>query len=63
MEARAYWLETMLKIADPVLKNLAAGTLKQNMPTSFHPDRAEYMHLEALGGRSAALRRGWNWMA
>lgn len=39
----------MLKIADPVLKNLAAGTLKQNMPTSFHPDRAEYMHLEALG--------------
>lgn len=49
MEARAYWLQTMLKIADPVLKNLAAGTLKQNMPTLFHPDRAEYMHLEALG--------------
>ena len=39
----------MLKIADPVLKNLAAGTLKQNMPMVFHPDRAEYMHLEALG--------------
>ena len=49
MEARAYWLQTMLKIADPVLKNLAAGTLKQNMPTVFHPDRAEYMHLEAFG--------------
>ena len=49
MEARAYWLQTMLKIADPVLKNLAAGTLKQNMPMVFHPDRAEYMHLEALG--------------
>ena len=49
MEARACWLQTMLKIADPVLKNLAAGTLKQNMPTVFHPDRAEYMHLEALG--------------
>lgn len=49
MEARAYWLQTMLKIADPVLKNLAAGTLKQNMPMMFHPDRAEYMHLEALG--------------
>ena len=43
MEARAYWLQTMLKIADPVLKNLAAGTLKQNMPMVFHPDRAEYM--------------------
>ena len=39
----------MLKIADPVLKNLAAGTLKQNMPMVFHPDRTEYMHLEALG--------------
>ena len=49
MEARACWLQTMLKIADPVLKNLAAGTLKQNMPMVFHPDRAEYMHLEALG--------------
>lgn len=49
METRAYWLKTMLQIADPVLRNLAAGTLRQNMPTVFHPDRAEYMHLEALG--------------
>ncbi len=49
MTVRQEWLETMLRIADPVLKNLAAGTLRQNMPTVFHPDRAEYMHLEALG--------------
>ncbi len=49
MNERQEWLKTMLRIADPVLRNLAAGTLKRNMPTVFHPDRAEYMHLEALG--------------
>ncbi len=60
MEARAYWLQTMLKIADPVLKNLAAGTLKQNMPMVFHPDLAGICTSKRWGGRSAALRRGWN---
>ncbi|MBQ8554587.1 MAG: DUF2264 domain-containing protein [Clostridia bacterium] len=49
METRQYWIDTMLRIADPVLRHLAAGTLKGSMPTAFHPDRAEYMHLEALG--------------
>lgn len=63
MEARAYWLQTMLKIADPVLKNLAAGALKQNMPMVFHPDRAEYMHLEALGRTVCGIAPCWNWMA
>lgn len=48
-ETRKYWLDTMLKIADPVLKNLAAGTLKQNIPLQFHPYREEYILLEALG--------------
>lgn len=46
---RNYWIRTMLKIADPVLENLARRTLKKNMPTVFHPDREMYMHLEALG--------------
>ena len=49
MTVRQEWLKMMLRIADPVLKNLAAGTLRQNMPAVFHPERAEYMHLEALG--------------
>ncbi len=55
METRDYWLKTMLQIADPVLRNLAAGTLRQNMPTEFHPDRAEYMHLEALGRTACGI--------
>lgn len=46
---RKYWIETMLKIADPVLLNLSEETLKKNIPTVFHPDRELYMHLEALG--------------
>ena len=49
MTTRKKWLEAMLKIADPVLRHLAAGTLKANMPCRFHPDRVEFMHLEALG--------------
>ena len=48
-DTRKFWLDTMLKIAGPVLKNLAAGTLRTALPTAFHPDRAEYICLEALG--------------
>ena len=29
---RTYWVNLLVKIADPVLTNLAAGTLKKNMP-------------------------------
>ncbi len=50
---RAYWLRTLQKLADPVLRNLAAGTLKRNMPvecvTGVVADRRKYTHLEALG--------------
>ena len=49
MTTRMKWLSAMLKIADPVLQNLADGTLRVNMPCRFHPDRVEFMHLEALG--------------
>lgn len=49
MNSRKAWLDAMLIIANPVLTHLAAGTLKQAMPCQFHPDRAEFMHLEALG--------------
>ncbi len=49
MTTRQSWLALMLKIADPVLSNLAQGTLKASMPTAFHPDRKDFMHLEALG--------------
>jgi len=49
---RAYWIRTMSRIAEPVLVNLAAGTLKRNMPVETVgnvEDRRKYTHLEAVG--------------
>src|ERR1043166_3925284 len=50
---REYWLRTLEKLAGPVLRNLAAGTLKRNMPvecvTGNVNDRRKYSHLEAIG--------------
>lgn len=49
---RSVWVETMTRIAAPVLENLAAGTLKQNMPfesLSQNPLRREVSYLEAVG--------------
>lgn len=48
---RELWVEHMIKIADPVLRNTAAGTLKLNMPYEAHPDRdtREFSYLEAFG--------------
>src|SRR4051794_7047471 len=51
-EDRQYWITTATRIARPVLTNLAAGTLKKNMPVEAAPkskDRATVTHLEALG--------------
>ncbi len=56
---REYWVHTAGKLADPVLRNLAAGTLKQNMPvesvTGNPADRRRYSHLEALGRLLAGI--------
>jgi len=50
---RQYWVSTLVKIADPVLTNLAAGTLKKNMPVECKPgqeeSRRQVTYLEALG--------------
>lgn len=49
---REFWLETMDKIARPVIENLANGTLRQNMPfesLSDDPLRKEVSYLEAFG--------------
>ena len=46
---RKYWLETMLMIADPVLRNLSNGTLHSAIPKEFHADRKNYIMLEAFG--------------
>lgn len=47
---RTFWVETMTRIAHPVLHNLAEGTLKQNMPyQSLAPNRQRFSYLEAVG--------------
>ncbi|MCR5820614.1 MAG: DUF2264 domain-containing protein [Bacteroidaceae bacterium] len=49
---RRLWVEQLTKIASPVLENLAAGTLKKNMPfesLSDEPLRREVSYLEAVG--------------
>ncbi|WP_020595506.1 DUF2264 domain-containing protein [Spirosoma panaciterrae] len=50
---RAYWLQTLLKIADPVLSALAQNRLKATMPVESAPGQEEgrkvVSHLEALG--------------
>ena len=48
-EDRWYWVNTMVKIANPVLDNLSQGTLKKNMPfesLSTEPFRREVSYLE-----------------
>jgi hypothetical protein len=54
---RAMWVATMRRLADPVLRNLAAGTLKARMPVeqAGGADRRNVTHLEALGRLLAGL--------
>lgn len=47
---RAYWVKTLTRVADPVLTNLADGTLKKNMPyESLSKERSSFSYLEAVG--------------
>ena len=46
---RTYWVETLTKIADPVLINLSNNTLKANMPYESLGNRHRFSHLEAVG--------------
>ncbi len=56
---RAYWLRVLANLGEPVLRNLAAGTLKRNMPvecvTGKPDERRRYTHLEALGRLLAGI--------
>ena len=47
---RATWVAMARRLADPVLDNLAAGTLRARMPVEQQPDagRASSSHLEAV---------------
>ncbi len=56
---RAYWSDLLYKMASPVVFNLAAGTLKQNMPLEKGPGyslKAERVtYLEAVGRTMAGI--------
>ncbi len=54
---REYWVRVLTRMADPVLTNLAAGTLRARMPVEQAPgaDRAGVTHLEALGRLLAGI--------
>jgi hypothetical protein len=54
---RERWIAVMRRVADPVLTNLAAGTLKARMPIEQAPgaDRRSVTHLEALGRLTAGI--------
>lgn len=50
LEDRSVWVENLVRIADPVLSNLAVGMLKQNMPyESIDESRRKFSYLEAVG--------------
>lgn len=55
--ARAVWLAWLEKVAEPVLANLAAGTLKARMPVeqASGADRRGVTHLEAFGRLMAGI--------
>jgi hypothetical protein len=50
---RDYWVKSMLKIADPVLRSLSEGKLKERMPVEAPSgnleDRKQFTYLEAIG--------------
>src|SRR5687767_15748644 len=54
---RAIWVGHLRKLADPVLDNLAAGTLKARMPVeqATGAKRQGVTHLEALGRLVAGI--------
>ena len=54
---RSYWVAVATRLADPVLKNLVAGTLKARMPVeqATGANRAPFSHLEALGRLIAGI--------
>jgi hypothetical protein len=56
-EVRASWIALLRRLADPVLTNLANGTLKARMPIeqAAGASRATVTHLEALGRLVAGI--------
>ena len=58
-DGREYWIRQLARLAEPVLANLAQGTLKRNMPVECaggnEAERRRFSHLEALGRLLAGI--------
>lgn len=60
-EERVYWLNTMIKMVEPIYTNLSRNTLRKNMPVETRDGlntgnaRKEVTHLEALGRSFAGI--------
>lgn len=55
---REYWVRVLTTIADPVLKSLSEGKLKERMPVEFqkgHESRKLFTYLEAFGRLMAGI--------
>jgi hypothetical protein len=56
---RQFWIDTLVKISDPVLTNLSRGELKKNMPVEAvkgrEQDRRNYTYLEGFGRLMAGM--------
>ena len=56
---REYWLRILRRLAEPVLENLARGSLKREMPVECvagdATERRKYSHLEAIGRLLAGI--------
>lgn len=49
LEQRNIWVNSLIKIAGPVLESLSQRNLHQELPLEFHKERAKYAMLEAFG--------------
>lgn len=58
-EERTFFIESLVRICDPVLTNLANYSLKSNMPiekaNKFYDHREDVVHLEAVGRTLAGI--------
>lgn len=52
---RTIWLETMHKIAKPVLESLSRKQLKKVFPLEFHKERSIFAPLEAFGRTASGI--------
>lgn len=56
MTSRNYWIDSARRISHPVLSNLAAGTLRKNMPVeTCGENRSLFASLEAIGRLIAGI--------